>query len=151
GTTTTDKYNAAGDLSSESVKGPGGTMSSLNFTYDGIHNLLTSIDALGTTTSNTWDDWELDEETVVDAKGQTISAVANDSDPVGNVPLSRTGDGTRAKEAFDGDNNVLPEKLIGASSNAVGSYSYTYDGDGNVLTAADGVGNVTSYVYNGDG
>ena len=91
-------------------------------TYDDSGNVLTTTTPLGTT-YNTYD-----------AAGNLVKTV----DP----------DGREIDNGYDG--NLLTETVwYNADGSVNNEFSYSYDGDGNLLTASDFAGVVTM-TYNGD-
>ena len=116
----TTYYSYDGNGNVASEKDPDGNITS--YTYDDAGNVLTTTTPLGTT-YNTYD-----------AAGNLVKTV----DP----------DGREIDNSYDG--NLLTETVwYNADGSVNNEFSYSYDGDGNLLTASDFAGVVTM-TYNGD-
>ncbi|HZS15060.1 MAG TPA: RHS repeat-associated core domain-containing protein [Candidatus Dormibacteraeota bacterium] len=155
GHSTTDVYDASGNLLSET--GPG------NRTTTHIFNVgdreISTVDPSNVVTNDVYD-IEGNVVAVSDNTGQTLSrdydsrnrlirqvsdgqVSLTSYDPAGRVLSTTAPNGSVTTSAYDVYGNVT------SVHDANGTTSYTYDGDNNLLTRTDPDGHVTSYAYNG--
>lgn len=133
GSFTTYTYDAAGNTTSVNNFAPGGAVnSSFVYTYDGNRNVMTMTTPAGTTTYG------------YDADNQLVSAalpggrtITYNYDAAGN---RTTVNDTGAANATYAVNNLNQYTTVGTTS-------YSYDADGNLVTSTTG-GVTTTYAYN---
>jgi len=117
-------YYQNGNLKSEDKTfGTGAdiTQTSSSYTYDTRYNMLSETDSIRGTTDYTYDGSDN-----VETISNGLDFTSFDYDVRDLVSSVTTGQGTGAK-----------------------TYSFTYDGNGNMATSTDPYGNVTSYAYDG--
>ena len=94
----------------------------MTYTYDGNGNMLTSTDALGNTTTFTYD--------------PTFNQITSITDPLGN----------EATLTYDSNGNLITTTDQNGNVN-----SFTYDPTGLLLTSTDPLGNTTTIAYDTSG
>ena len=116
----TTSYSYDGNGNVASEKDPDGNIT--YYTYDDAGNVLTTTTPLGTT--------------------------YNTYDAAGNLVKTVDADGREIDNGYDG--NLLTETIwYNADGSVNNEFGYSYDADGNLLTASDFAGAVTM-TYNGD-
>ncbi len=138
GTKTVYGYDANGNVASITNLAVGGTVSSsLTYTYDARGNPLSSTDQSGNVTSYAYD--LSGQLTQVSSPGGRTIEYAYDADGNRTSVVDAAGTET-ATYAVNNLNQYT----------SVGSTTYTYDKDGNLLTMTNGSG-TTTYTYNPNG
>ena len=165
-------YDANGFLLTATVGAGGPSPQTTVTTNDGDGRVLSTTDPLGYTTSSAYDAASFVTSTT-DARGfvttfalntaaQVIQSVADANtsapettvdvyDPAGNLTKTIDPIGNVTINAYNGDDEVTKTTSYDVSNVPVGSEAYTYDGDGDVLTATDGAGDVTGETYDDNG
>lgn len=118
-------------------------------TYDAMGNLLTSTDALGRTTSYTWDALN-DETSVTDPTGVKTTMTY---DAAGNLlsrstPLTATGQQSTTTLAYD---PAHPGDVIAVTDPLGNRTSVSYDANGDIVSATDPAGDRSTFGFNAIG
>ena len=173
GTTTTDAYNALGELTSATQPVSASASITTSYGYDAAGNQTSVIDGNGNTTWTTYNTWNLPESvvepttpaatsaaettwtTAYDADGQPATvtepggvSLSYGYDSAGDV-TSESGSGASAPTDARSFGYDTDQQLTSATAPG-GTDSYTYNGAGE-LTGASGPSGASSYSYNGDG
>lgn len=114
------------------------------YTYDSHGNVLSTVNPDGSSTASTWDAWG-NELTSIDALGHTSTRtympgtdkLLTETDVLGRV----------TRYAYDNRGNLTSVTGPGG----VVTRSLTYDTQGNVLTESDALGTVTTSIYDAQG
>ncbi|MFC2155802.1 RHS repeat-associated core domain-containing protein [Acidobacteriota bacterium] len=117
-------YDKNSNLTSEEkTYGAGGIpiQNSSSFSYDLRYNMTSESDSLRGTTSYVYD------------ANDNMTAMANALDSM----------------SFNYDGRDLVTSVTKGQGTGAATYSFSYDGNGNMLTSTDSYGNVTSYAYDG--
>jgi RHS repeat-associated protein len=112
------------------------------FLYDNNDNLTGVIDSDNNRTTYAYDPANLRTQ-AVDPLGD-VTTFAYDQDQ----RLTQTTDalGRKILDGYDGDGNRVGETWLNADGSTADAFTYTYDGTGNELTAANNLGTIT-FVY----
>ena len=153
--TTTDTYDAHGDLAS--VTDPLGQ--DPRYTYDALGNRVSETDAAGDTTDYTYDAAGNLLTTTLDGYTGNPSApiaaenLVQDSrsyDPAGNLASDTNVKGTTTDYTYYGNGRTASTFVEGPSGD-VDVYTYAYDAAGNEVSATAPGALVTDTAYNADG
>jgi RHS repeat-associated protein len=119
------------------------------FTYDNNGFLASRTDYDGNVTAYTHDN-RGDETSRTEASGTAIErTIATTWLPNFHLPATISEPGRVTSLGYDANGNLL-QKTITAGS-LTRSWTYTYNGSGQVLTATDPLGHVTAYTYDSTG
>jgi RHS repeat-associated protein len=161
GVTTTNTYNAGGNILTSSTPLTGDTGSSgtaiTTYIYDNLGDPLKVENPNGGTTRYYYDgNGNVIASTDPDGNESTYgyngdNETTSESTPDANGPTNPEQT-PQTSYTYDGDGNVLTTRVLEDSRTEVYDVTTnTYDGNGNILTTTDPVGNETSYIYDGDG
>lgn len=117
-------YFKNGNLQSQDTifgTGDGAVQNSSNYTYDSRDNLLTETESARGTTTYTYD---------------------------GNDNITNISSGIDYM-SFNYDDRDMPSTFFSGQGANAGAYSFTYDGNRNMVTSTDPYGHVTSYQHDG--
>ena len=137
----------------------------INYSYDPIQRVITTQNAIGTTT-NTYDDWKL---TVTDAKGNSKNlfkdAYGNlvkveefnsgntyttqyEYNGIGNLTKITDAQGNIRNFTYDGlGRRLAAQDLHAATDTTFGAWVYTYDDSGNLISKTDAKNQIINYTY----
>jgi RHS repeat-associated protein len=135
GDTTTTRYDAAGDVTA-SIDALGHTMT---MAYDAAGNVTSITDADGNTTAYTYDALNRRTLTIDPLGGRTTTTY----DAAGRTSTITDADGRQQVFAYDAANRVTGVTWL-SSGATVNQLTYTYDPNGNQLTATDNSGTYTN-------
>ncbi len=141
-------YDGKGNLVRE--YDPSNTSMQVTYTYDSAGNRLTRTDALGNTTRYTYDGLgrvttetdALGNETINTYRGNLISQV--------EVGHTASASGRMTKFVYDQQGRRTQVIRVGNGGQQV-QQTTTYDGDGNVVSQANALGQATNYRYDQNG
>ena len=94
---------------------------SSNYTYDSRDNLLSETESARGTTTYTYDG------------NDDLTSISNGIDYI----------------SFNYNDRDMPSTFVSGQGANAGVYSFTYDGNGNMITSTDPYGHVTSYQFDG--
>jgi RHS repeat-associated protein len=129
---------------------PDGSMTSA--TFDSSGNMLTSVDALGNTTTYTYN--SLDEPTSVETPDGVTTTNTYDSD--GNLtsvstPLVGSSPAVSATTTYAYGSTSHPSLVTEMTNPDGNSWTYGYDSDGDLTSSTDPLGNETTSTFNSIG
>ncbi len=144
-------YDAAGNIIQQSVKlnASSTAQTLMTATYDYANQMLTQTDALGRTTSYTWN--ALGQTRTVTLPGDTTIAAITSTTQYTRTALptaSWTSAGVVQAFVYDNLGHLLSVSKKDAAGNQAITKYYRYDQHGNLRFATDGNGTVTEYTYN---
>ena len=173
GNTTSDGYNAAGELTSQVVPVTSSSSSTTGYGYDPAGNQTSVTSGNGNTTWTSYNAWNLPESVIepttatqtsaadttwttgYDADGRPVSVSqpggitqAYAYDPLGDL-TSKSGAGASAPTTAQTLGYDLDGRLTSASAPG-GTDAFTYNADSE-LTGTSGPSGTSGYTYNGDG
>ena len=152
--TTTDTYNNAGQMTSQSTRIAAGQFITQSWHYDGVSGsrgyLTSSVDGNGNTTTYTYDVLgDMLTETQPDPDGSgplTAPVTISVYDAAGNLlsaSLATASPQRTASTVYDKMGRVIE------TINPDGTYTTDgYDAAGNLVASTDAMGRVTQYIYN---
>jgi RHS repeat-associated protein len=142
GGVTSYSYNSLHQLTTITPPGgSGGSLKPITITYDGFGRIATVTNGDNDKVTYTYDLADRISEAVYTGSGPTLTYwffydgagnLHDETDPAGNTTWD-----------YDGRNTVLTKNAVTGG----GTLTYTYDADGNMLTAQD-AGGTTTYAYN---
>lgn len=119
------------------------------FTYDGNGFIASITDWDGNIVTYTHDT-RGDETSRTEASGTVLARTISTSwHPTFHLPMQIIEPNRTTSFSYDSNGNLLSKSITAGASTR--SFSYTYNTSGQVLTAADPLGNVTSYAYDSKG
>jgi RHS repeat-associated protein len=136
GHTSTTQYDAAGRVTA-SIDALGHTTT---MAYDANGNVMTITDADGNMTAYTYDALNRRTLTIDPLGGRTTTTY----DTAGRVSTITDADGRRRVFAYDAADRVTGVTWLSSGGATVNQLSYSYDNNGNQLTASDNSGTYTN-------
>ena len=150
GDSTSYQFDADGNQTLEIDGYNTSSAATIHYLYDTDGNQTQEIDPDGNTTSYEYDT-DGDQTLMIQAYGTTAAATtAYQYDNDNNLTLQTNPNGTSLSMSYDADGNLTGELWYASNGTETNSLNYTYDGDGNNLTASNDAGSY-SFAYNADG
>ena len=153
GYTTTSAYNAAGELTSQSVPVSSSASDTTSYGYDPAGNQTSVTDGRGNTTWTTYNSWNLPGSVIEPATATATTAAdrtwttAYDAD--GQAATVTQPGGITLSYGYDQMGDLTSESGSGApASTTAQSFGYDLDGD---LTSASAPGGTDTFTYNDAG
>lgn len=132
------QYNANGYLSNENRNGK----QALSYEYDKNGNITRTTDVTGQSTGYTLD--KLGRiKSVIDGTNEIVSYNYNVDNTLSGVNYTN---GIKANYVYDMDKNIISLSHKNQNNEAINSFEYTYDNNGNTKSKTEN-GTLTTYVY----
>jgi RHS repeat-associated protein len=153
GNTTDYAYNAADELTSQTVPVSSASSETTSYGYDAAGNRTSVTGGNGNTTWTTYNSWNLPESVVE----PTVAAAPTTADTTWTTAYNANGEpatvtepgGVTLSYGYDPLGDITSESGSGASASTP-NRSFTYDLDGRMTSAASGNGAADEFTYNAD-
>jgi RHS repeat-associated protein len=146
GNVTLATFDGAGNMTSQTLGAGTSAAATTHYTYDEAGNLIKLVDPTGNTTVWTYDA-NGQKRSMTDAAGNTATW---QYDGAGRLTTYTDRDGRKQTYQYDANGNLTQEQWFNNSGSLVDTLSFTYDQDGNLLTASNANGAYT-FTYTGAG